>query len=49
MSARERRSAEDGLRRPDTEERLVLAAGRHLGEGFDDAPLDTLFFTMPIS
>jgi hypothetical protein len=27
----------------------VLATGRYLGEGFDDASLDTLFLTMPIS
>ena len=49
MSSNERRAAEDGLKRPDTEERLVLATGRYLGEGFDDASLDTLFLTMPIS
>ena len=34
---------------PDTEERLVLATGRYVGEGFDDARLDTLFLTMPVS
>ena len=34
---------------PDTEERLVLATGRYIGEGFDDARLDTLFLTLPIS
>jgi superfamily II DNA or RNA helicase len=49
MGAAERRAAEDGLKHPDTEERLVLATGRYLGEGFDDASLDTLFLTMPIS
>ena len=49
MNATERRRAEEGLKRPDTEERLVLATGRYLGEGLDDASLDTLFSTMPIS
>ena len=49
MTTTERRTAQDGLKRPDTEERLVLATGRYLGEGFDDASLDTLFLTMPIS
>ena len=41
--------AEEGLKWPDTEERLVLATSRYLGEGFDDASLDKLFLTMPIS
>jgi superfamily II DNA or RNA helicase len=40
---------EAALKRPDAEERLVLATGRYLGEGFDDASVDTLFLTMPIS
>lgn len=31
------------------DERVVLATGRYIGEGFDDARLDTLFLTMPVS
>ena len=34
---------------PGDEPRLVLATGRYIGEGFDDARLDTLFLTMPVS
>jgi superfamily II DNA or RNA helicase/very-short-patch-repair endonuclease len=34
---------------PDDEDRLLLATGRYVGEGFDDARLDTLFLTMPVS
>jgi superfamily II DNA or RNA helicase len=34
---------------PEDEPRLVLATGRYIGEGFDDARLDTLFLTMPVS
>lgn len=49
MSAAERRAAEAALRVPDNQERLILATGRYIGEGFDDPRLDTLFLTMPIS
>lgn len=34
---------------PSDEERLVLATGRYVGEGFDDARLDTLFLAVPVS
>ena len=34
---------------PDGAERVLIATGRYLGEGFDDARLDTLFLTMPVS
>jgi len=34
---------------PEDEERLIIATGRYLGEGFDDSRLDTLFITLPIS
>ncbi|WP_292532631.1 DEAD/DEAH box helicase [Methylocystis sp.] len=34
---------------PRNEERVIVATGRYLGEGFDDSRLDTLFLTMPIA
>ena len=34
---------------PDDEERVLIATGRYLGEGFDDARLDTLLLVMPVS
>jgi superfamily II DNA or RNA helicase/very-short-patch-repair endonuclease len=34
---------------PPEQGRVLLATGRFLGEGFDDARLDSLFLTMPVS
>jgi len=50
MGARRSRAASEALGEiSDREERVIVATGRYLGEGFDDARLDTLFLTMPIS
>ena len=50
MGARERGEV---MRRieaiPDAEERVLIATGRYIGEGFDDARLDTLFLAMPVA
>ena len=50
VRAKERRAPLDRLAAiPDDEERLVLATGRYVGEGLDDARLDTLFLVLPIA
>lgn len=50
MSAEKRRETADQLAStPDNAERLIVATGRYIGEGFDDAGLDTLFLAMPVS
>lgn len=50
MSARQSQAATETLATiPADEERVLVATGCYLGEGFDDARLDTLFLTMPIS
>jgi len=33
----------------DHEPGVIIATGRYLGEGFDDARLDTLFLALPVS
>ncbi len=50
MGVRQQHQLQDALQSiPDDEERIIVATGRYLGEGFDDARLDTLFLVMPVS
>lgn len=47
---KETRAAADCLATiPAEEDRVLLATGRYIGEGFDDSRLDTLFLTLPVS
>jgi len=49
LKSAELREAQAGLRTSANDERLVLATGRYLGEGFDDSRLDPMFLVMPVS
>lgn len=50
MGRRQRKAIAEALAAvPDCEQRAILATGSYIGEGFDDARLDTLFLAMPIS
>ena len=50
MGAKKRREITDAMAAtPPNAPRVVVATGRCIGEGFDDARLDTLFLAMPIA
>jgi superfamily II DNA or RNA helicase len=50
MGKKQRQAITDRLASiPREEERVILATGKYIGEGFDDPRLDTLFLTLPVS
>ncbi len=50
MGKKQRRATAAALASvPENESRVILTTGSYIGEGFDDARLDTLFLAMPIS
>jgi superfamily II DNA or RNA helicase len=50
MGAKQRRTVTGLLESiPENEPRVLVATGRYLGEGFDDARLDALFLALPVS
>jgi superfamily II DNA or RNA helicase len=49
MGAKQRKQVADSISLvPRDEPRMIMATGSYLGEGFDDARLDTLFLVTPI-
>jgi len=50
QGVKQRRAAASQLESiPDGSERVIIATGRYIGEGFDDSRLDTLFLALPVS
>jgi len=50
MGRKQRNALMERLRGiPEDDERLIIATGRYLGEGFDDSRLDTLFLALPVA
>jgi len=48
MGKKQRKTLTEEMNAVDSE-RVILATGSYLGEGFDDPRLDTLFLALPVS
>ncbi|MCB0337845.1 MAG: hypothetical protein KDD62_16120, partial [Bdellovibrionales bacterium] len=49
MGKKQRKAAANQIAESNGQQRVILATGRYIGEGFDDSKLDTLFLAMPVS
>ena len=49
MGKKQRRDVLEKIEKLPDNEKVIIATGKYLGEGFDNSRLDTLFLTLPIS
>ncbi len=49
MGKKQRRDVLEKIEKLSDNEKVIVATGKYLGEGFDNSKLDTLFLTLPIS
>lgn len=49
MGKKQRRDVLEKIEKLSDNEKVIIATGKYLGEGFDNPRLDTLFLTLPIS
>lgn len=49
MGKKQRRDVLEKIEKLSDNEKVIVATGKYLGEGFDNSRLDTLFLTLPIS
>ena len=49
MGKKQRHDVLEKIEKLSDNEKVIIATGKYLGEGFDNSRLDTLFLTLPIS